>query len=320
VRVTRSQVSAGTEMNGLRALEAAGTGEKTSGYTTVGRVLAVGPDVTELAPGDRVLCYGHHASHCVINVGDGSGWRAVPDKLPDDVTDEQACFAVLGDVALHGIRRAGLQIDESVAVFGAGVVGQLTIQFARLSGAHPIVVVDLDEARLALARRHGATHTVNARAGDAAAAVRAITNGGAGAVFHCSANPSILQTTLEAAGDRGTVVLTGSAPGTAEIGLQVELLRHELTILGNYETGLEAPHPYWPWTRQRNRFACYRLMASGDLQVATLMSHTVPPERAQEMYRLMAAGPGDWMAITFVRTIADISWHRRGNRGSPLAF
>ena len=308
IQVTRSQISAGSEINGYRTLLAATTAPepaqpaaqgRTSGYTTVGRVVAVGPLVEGFAPGDRVFAYGNHASHFLVDMSDRESWRSYPDRLPSDVTDEQACYAVLGDVALHGVRRATLQIDESVAIFGVGVVGQLTVQFARLSGAHPIVAVDLYPRRLQLAQRGGATHVVDASAGDPVAAVLAITGGGAQAVFQCSPVAQLLQTTMRAAGQRGKVVLTGSAPGTAEIGLQVELLRRELSILGVYENGLQAAHPYWPWTRQRNRATCYRLIAAGQLIVDPLTSHVVSPERAEEMYRMMAAGGDGWMSVFF---------------------
>ena len=300
VQVTRSQVSAGSEMNGIRALNRAGAGRRPSGYTTAGRVLEVGAGVAGFRPGDRILAFGNHGSHALVDLSDPREWRSHPDQLPDGVTDEQACFAVLGDVALHGVRRATLQLDETVAVFGAGVVGQLTVQFARLSGAHPIISIDLFASRLETARRSGASHTVDASSGDSVEGVMAHTGGrGAETVFHCSANPQLLQTTLRAAAPRGKVVLTGSAPGTAEIGLQAELLRRELSILGVYETGLSAPHAYWPWTRQRNRAACYRLIASGQLAVDPLISHVVPPARAQDMYAMIAAGGDSWMSVIF---------------------
>jgi 2-desacetyl-2-hydroxyethyl bacteriochlorophyllide A dehydrogenase len=308
IRVTRSQISAGSEMNGYRRLLAArpgspdvggGPAARTSGYTTVGRVLEVGPEVDGLRPGDRVLAFGPHASHFLADLRDRQSWRSYPDRLPDEVTDEQACYAVLGDVALHGVRRGAPQIDESVAVLGVGVVGQLTVQFARLCGAHPIVAVDLYARRLALAQRGGATHTVHAAREDSVAGVLEATGGGAQTVIHCSPVAQLLQTALSVAAPRGKVVLTGSAPGTAEIGLQVELLRKELTILGNYESGLHEPHAYWPWTRQRNRAACYRLIAAGQLQVDGLTSHVVPPDRAEEMYRMMAGGGEDWMSVFF---------------------
>ena len=302
VRVTRSQISAGSEMNGIRAIQNQPDVRRPIGYTTVGYVEKLGPGVADYREGDRVLCFGNHASHCLVSLTttDGGDWQSQPDHVPDGITDEQAAFGVLGDVALHGVRRSTLQLDQSAAVFGAGTVGQLTIQFARLSGAYPIVAVDLVPSRLDKARLSGATHVVDASQGNPVEGVRTATGGhGAEAVFHCSANPKLLQTTMEAAADRGTVVLSGSAPDIAEIGLQVELLRRELTIVGNYETGLLAPHPYWPWTRRRNRRATFRLIASGQLKVDHLLTHVVSPARAQEMYRMIAAGGSDWLTVTF---------------------
>lgn len=301
VAVRRSYVSAGTEMNFFRENPSEGPFRRDRvGYMTVGEVSAVGPGVGDFAPGERVLTCGHHCSHWLVDLDDSgaAGWyiEHLDPRIPDDV----AGFAVLGDVALHGIRRAQLQIDQSVVVFGAGIVGQLTIQFARLSGTHPIIAVDLYESRLERASQSGATHLVNASQEDPVQAIRAITVGrGAEAVFHCASVPQVLQTAMEVAADRGTIVLSGSPPGTATISLQVELLRRELTIIGNYEAGLIQPHPYWPWTRQRNRRACLRLLASGQLQLQHLLTHIVPYTEAQRMIDMMLAGGGDWLGVVF---------------------
>ena len=300
VRVARSHVSAGTEMNFFRRNPPDGPLRRAPlGYMTVGRVDRVGPGVAEYAAGDRVLGCGRHGSHWLVDL-DGAGDDHYLQRLDEAVSADEAGFAVLGDVALHGVRRSGLQIDESVVVFGCGMVGQLTIQFARLAGAHPIVGVDLVGSRLARARASGATHVVNAAQTDPVAAIRRVTGGWGGeAVFHCAPVASVLQTALEAAAERGKVILTGSAPGRAAIGLQVELLRRELTILGVYEIGIDQPHGYWPWTRSRNRRACLRLLAAGQLRLAHLLTHVVPPTEAEAMVALMRRGGDDWMGIVF---------------------
>jgi threonine dehydrogenase-like Zn-dependent dehydrogenase len=304
VRVSRSQVSAGSEMNFYRLNPPDGPLQRRPlGYMTVGRIERVGAGVSEYAPGDRVLTSGNHGSHWLANVTDDGADEVNGNfiqPLDEAVSDDEAGFAVLGDVALHGVRRAGLQIDESAVVFGCGIVGQLTIQLARLSGAHPIIAVDLFDSRLEQAKLSGATHVVNAARTDAVQAIREITGGAGGqTVFNCAPVASVLQTAMEAAALRGKVVLTASAPGTAEIGLQVELLRHELTILGVYEIGIERPHGYWPWTRLRNRRACLRLLATGQLRLDHLVSHVVPHTEAEAMFRMMARGGDDWMGIVF---------------------
>jgi threonine dehydrogenase-like Zn-dependent dehydrogenase len=316
VRVARSQVSAGTEMNFFRLNPPDGPLTRTPlGYMTVGRVAAVGSDVVAFTPGDRVLTCGHHASHWLVDLTDDGPTQANGNyiqELDDGVSDDEAGFVVLGDVALHGVRRAALQIDESVVVFGCGIVGQLTIQFARIAGAYPIIAVDLFDSRLDLATLSGATHVVNAVTTDAVAAVKEITGGRGGeSVFHCAPVASVLQTAMDAAAERGKVILTASAPGIAQIGLQGELLRHELTILGVYEIGIDQPHGYWPWTRARNRRACLRLLASGQLRLGHLISHVVPPSDAEAMVRMMARGGDDWMGIVF-------NWEAVGDRRETL--
>ena len=300
VRVSRSQVSAGSEKT---ALLAARGKRRPLGYTLVGTVQACGSGVDAFRVEDRVLAFGNHGSHWLTAQSGLSELRASVQPIEHDaaeLSDEQATFAVLGDVALLGIRRAELQIDESVAVFGQGVVGQLTTALCRISGAHPIIAVDLDARRLELARGSGATHTIDASADDPVAAIRDLTGGGAQCVFHAARDPAVLVPAMQAAGDRGKVILVGSPPGTVELGLQTELLRRELDIRGVYGRGLEDnPHPKFPWTRRRNRRAIMRLIAQGSLSVDPLISHVAKPEQAPRLYRQVVRGTAGWMSILF---------------------
>ena len=298
MRVSRSQVSAGSEKNALLGAKSADA-RRPTGYTTVGRVIASGRGMEEYKPGDRILAFGNHGTHWLTGQ-DTTEMRMSIQRIEYDITNEQAAFAVLGDVALMGIRRAQLQIDETVAVYGQGVVGQMVTAFCRLSGAHPIIAVDLNDERLELARLSGATHTVNASKEDAVAAIRDITGDGAQSVFHASRLPEVLVPCMEAAADRGKVMLVGSPPGRVEIGLQVELLRRELDIRGVYGRGLEDnTHPYWPWSRQRNRRAIMRLIESGQIEVNPLISHVSKPEEANSLYQKVLVGQEGWMSIFF---------------------
>ncbi len=299
VRVHRSQVSAGSEKNALLGASSSDA-RRPTGYTTVGEVLAVGSGREDFDPDDRVLAFGNHGSHWLVDPAADTEAGSPIQRVEYDITDEQAAFAVLGDVSLHGVRRAQLQIDESVTIFGGGVVGQLVTAFCRLSGAYPIIAIDLDAERLSLAKKSGATHTVHASNVDPVETVREITGDGAQCVFHATRDPKVLVPCMKAASNRGKVVLVGSPPGTVEIGLQVELLRRELDIRGVYERGLENnPHPYWPWTRQRNRKAVMRLIANGDLQVDHLISHVAKPEEANEIFQKILDGPEGWMSVFF---------------------
>jgi L-iditol 2-dehydrogenase len=301
VRNTRTQVSAGSETNFLRfGPQSYGLPDAAAraniGYMTAGRVLAVGGGVKGFAMGDRVVTSASHASHSLIDLTP----TATLELIPQGVSDDIAGFVALGDVALHGVRRAKLQIDQSVAIFGLGIVGQLVLQFARISGAHPLIAIDLVDERLELARKSGATHVINPSRENVVERVKEITRGaGAEAVFHCAQAASILQTAMECAADRGTVVLTGSPPGTATIRLKEELLRKELVLTGTYEAGLTQTHVYWTWNRSRNRHACLRLMASGELDLSHLITHVVPATEAGAIYDMVLRGGAGWLGIVF---------------------
>jgi len=104
---------------------------------------------------------------------------------------------------------------------------------------------------------------------------------------------------MECAADRGTVILTGSPPGMASIRLKEELLRKELRLIGTYESGMAIPHVYWPWSRQRNRRACLRLMGAGQLKLAHLLTDVVPADQAPETYQRMLKSNSGWMGIVY---------------------
>src|SRR5712692_6658226 len=287
VRTRLTQVSAGTEVNAIRARRSgAPPGEVADlplGYTSVGTVEAVGPEVTGLAPGDRVL----------------------------------------GDVALHAVRRAQIAIGESVAVHGQGVVGLIALRLARLSGAHPLIGVDVVDERLRVSKLYGASHVVNATSQDFAAAIHAATpvprrfagvaaaglepTSGADVQIHATSRIDVVPQILQAAGDRGRVVIAGATaawpdPGpTVPLSLDV-LLRREVSVVGSYETGVAASHPYWPWPRARNHALVIDLIRRGELDVRPLISHVVPYRDAPAIYDMLAAGGEGWLSVAFTWT------------------
>ena len=305
VRVNRTQVSAGSEKGRFRGASAPdpkiplGYWVIPPGYTAAGRVQAVGPGVEGFEIGDRVFASGRHASHLLSKLEDedDGGMRKRVQRIEFDVTDEQACFSRLGDVALHSVRRAELQPDESVAIFGQGVVGQLIAAFARISGAYPIVAVDLDDGRLELSKISGATHTVNASKENAVEAVEAITGGGAESVFHANREAQVLADCVDAAGYGGKVVLVGATYGPVSMYLG-NLLRREISIRGSHMVS-DVRQRYWKWTTSRDRNAIMRMIAQGALTVDHLISHVVRPEEGDEAYQRIVAGPAGWMGVFF---------------------
>lgn len=321
VRVNVTQVSAGSEVNGIRARRSGVKGNFPSaglGYTALGRIEKIGSEVTGWQVGDRVLCGGNHGSHWLVTPRLSQSPEAVPqqfmlERLPDDLEDAHAAFCVLGDIAIHGIRRAQIQIGESVAVHGLGVIGLLAVQLARISGAYPVIGLDMVPARLALAKQLGASHVVNVAEQDTVASIRELTknpfqfkgalpglppDAGADVQVHATSYIGNYPTLLKAAADRGRIVLIGATSGQVTIESH-ELLRRELKVMGSYETGVSEPHPYWPWSRPRNHYVIWDLIRRGALQVEPLISHLVDYRQAPELYEQMAQGGEGWLGVMF---------------------
>lgn len=321
VRINVTQVSAGSEVNGIRQRRGGPAGKFPSaglGYTALGTVAAIGSEVSGWQVGDRVLCGGNHATHWLVTPKLVNSPEAVPqqfmlERLPDDLNDAQAAFCVLGDIALHGIRRAQLQLGESVAVHGLGVIGLLAVQLARISGAYPVIGLDMVPARLELAKELGASHVVDVSKEDAVKAVRELTqspfrykgalpglppDAGADVQIHATSYIGNYPTLLKAAADRGRIVLVGATAGQVTIESH-ELLRRELKVMGSYQTGMSEPHPYWAWSRPRNHAVIWDLIRRGALQVEPLISHFVHYNEAPALYEQMAQGGEGWLGVMF---------------------
>ncbi len=296
VRAARTLISAGTERN-IR--DSAVDARRLPDYSWVGVVEQVGRGVRGYRAGDRVLtCLPHQGAGLITIDPDLPDTPAYAGHIPDDVSDDDASFVVLADVSLHAVRRARPGLGDSVAVFGQGAVGQMLAQFARMAGAYPVIAVDLLDERLDLAMTSGATHAVNAQRQDPVDAVRSLTGGGARVVFMVTRTPAVLPHCLRAAAPGGTVSMSGSPPGRVAIGLQEELLRKELTIIGTHQ-GLYPRQPYhfFQWTREANRRYIFEAMQRGEFQVSHLISHRASYAEAAELYAMIQRGPQGWMSM-----------------------
>ncbi|HET9624043.1 MAG TPA: zinc-binding alcohol dehydrogenase, partial [Kofleriaceae bacterium] len=148
------------------------------GYSTSGRVVAVGAGCEQLAVGDRVACAGAgYANHAELVWVPGNLCAAVPAE----VDSADAAFATIGAIALHGVRQAEAKLGETVVVIGLGLLGQLAVQLLVASGCR-VIGVDVDPWKLEVARAAGAEraflrsddvlgHTLDATRGRGADAV-----------------------------------------------------------------------------------------------------------------------------------------------------
>ena len=155
----------------------------------------------------------------------------VRKDAPLDHLGAMACGVQTGAGAVfNAIKPAA---GDSIAIFGVGGVGLSALMAAKMSGCDPIIAVDLQDSRLALARELGATHTINHTGrDDVVAAIRHITGHGVKHSIDTSARPDILREAVEALMPLGTCILLGSArPGT-DVSLEMPFLQDGRAIRG----------------------------------------------------------------------------------------
>jgi L-iditol 2-dehydrogenase len=170
-------------------------------------------------------------------------------RLPEGLAPEAFIGGGCGLVtALHAIDRGEIRLEQSVAVLGAGPVGQSVIALARLAGAGEVIAIDRDEARLDYARRMGASAalivepghnredaTARNRDGQTATRVRDLTNGhGVDVAIEASGAPEAVSTALDMVRDGGRVVICGhyTDNGPVEIHPHFQVNRTHVEIRG----------------------------------------------------------------------------------------
>jgi len=285
VRTARTLVSAGTE---IAIYSGTHIGYSTPGaryprlpfrpgYVSTGTVEAAGDGVTAFKPGDRVVGGMGHQDRVVVDTARGD-----LDLIPDGVTFEQACLARISTISLQGIRLARISMGERVAVFGQGLIGQFARQYAAVDGAATLIGIDLIDARLEVARRHGATHAVNPARDDLPAAVAAATEErGPEVVIEATGNPAAITQALAVVARMGRVVLLGSPRGRLEIDPYRDIHSKGVSLIGAHaNTVASVATPYYPWTLAEHRRLALQLTRQGRLHTEGLISHRVPAEEA----------------------------------------
>lgn len=143
----------------------------------------------------------------------------VPKEAPLELLGPLGCGIQTGAGAVINVLPVGA--GSSFAVFGAGAVGLSAVMAARVSGATTIIAADVVPSRLELAKRLGATHTVNSKDQDPVEAIREITGGGADATLEATGIPAVLRQAIDAVGVTGTCGIVGAAPLGAEASFDV---------------------------------------------------------------------------------------------------
>jgi len=278
------------------------------GHEAAGIVESVGPSVTGFQPGDRVtfdstvycgkcfFCRRGQINLCddreVIGVstplfrrmGAFAEYVTVPARiayqLPSNMPFAHAALIEAVSVAVHAVSLTPLMLEDTVVVVGAGMIGLLTLQAARQAGAGRVVVLDVDDTRLALARSLGAAETLNSRSGDVIPQILALTHGrGADAALECVGATVTVKLAIDSVRKGGSVTLVGNVAPTIDFGLQSVVTR-QIRVQGSCASNGEYP-------------ACISLMSRGAILVEPLLSAVAPLEEGASWFqRLYAHEPG----------------------------
>jgi predicted dehydrogenase/threonine dehydrogenase-like Zn-dependent dehydrogenase len=271
------------------------------GYSSCGVVVEVGRGAEEFSPGQVVACAGNeYALHAEVN------W--VPVNLcvpvPDNLSAQLAAFATVGAIAMHGVRRAEVQLGDTACVIGLGLVGQLAVQLLVASGV-AVVGLDTEPERCRLAEAGGAVacDTPDAEGVERIERTLVQLTGGLGAdhVFLVAGGSSNgpVETAARLARDRARVVDIGKLkldlPWNAYYDKELDLRFSRSYGPGRYDevyevAGVDYPASYVRWTERRNLGCFIDLLARGALPVESLVAEVFPLKDAVSVYDRLRTG------------------------------
>jgi predicted dehydrogenase/threonine dehydrogenase-like Zn-dependent dehydrogenase len=271
------------------------------GYSLCGVVVEVGPGAEEFRVGDLVAAAGNeYALHAEYN------W--VPSNLcavvPKGVLPEHAAFSTVGAIAMHGVRRAEVQLGDTACVIGLGLVGQLVVRLLVASGVR-VTGLDVLEERCRAAEQAGAALCAPPTDEGIDAVQQALgeISGGRGAdhLFLAAGGSSNgpVEAAARLARDRAHVVDIGKTrldlPWNAYYDKELDVRFSRSYGPGRYDDryeldGIDYPAGYVRWTERRNLECFLDLIARKEIEVETLISGRFPLDQASTVYAGMASG------------------------------
>lgn len=277
------------------------------GYAMAAEVIEVGPDVDELKVGDHVVATVEHAQYVVTSAMNCT-------LCPEGVDLKQASFWNLGHTGMYALRRTNLQMGEPCAVLGQGFVGAITAQCARIAGAVPVIVTDLDDERLEAAKKMGVDVAINSKTDPEGLEreVAKLNRGGLPVIFEATGARGPLMQAAELVSERGRVVMISQVHGEAMPPIDDPIMQKGASLIGTYVNS----KPYklrradlliqgaWPpvmgekltrycnsdcWTSDEDIQVFLNLIKYGKLDITPLISHEfkytdIPKAYAENVY------------------------------------
>jgi len=258
------------------------------GYCNVGEVISVGEDVGEFKVGDRVVSNGPHAEVVLVP-------KNLVAKIPNEVTDEEASFTVIGSIGLQGIRLINPTLGETIAVIGLGLIGLITCQLLKANGCK-VIGYDFDESKVRLAESFGVKAFKVSPDNDPVKISLEHTKGvGVDGVIITASTSSddVISQAAQMSRKRGRIVLVGV------IGLNIkrsDFYEKELSFQvscsygpGRYDEeyeqkGNDYPLAYVRWTEKRNFEAVLEAIAIASIRMKPLITEVIDLDNYDKIY------------------------------------
>ncbi|MFC4557631.1 galactitol-1-phosphate 5-dehydrogenase [Virgibacillus kekensis] len=275
----------------------------TFGHEFSGEIAEVGPEVTNVKPGDRVAgcptlycgecesCRKGELSQCeqltVIGArhpGAYAEFVKLPAEnivpIPDSVDFDTAAMVEPSAVVAHGFYRTSMQPGAEVAVMGCGNIGLLAVQWAKIFGAKKVYAIDIDDEKLQIASEIGADELINPKEKSAYDQIMEITGGRGVDVAIESAGSPITSAQVFALAKKGGEVVFMGIP-YADINIErfyfEKIVRNELTVLGSWNA-ISAPFPGKEWD------TTVHYMSTGQINVKPIISHRLQLRQGPETF------------------------------------
>jgi L-iditol 2-dehydrogenase len=282
------------------------------GHEAAGVVAEVGAAVEDLRPGDRITfdsmvhcgechyCRAGRSNLCdhrrVLGVSCGdyrrhgafaeylSIPRHIAYRLPDSVSFEHAAMVEPLSVVFHAVGLSPPRLGDTAVVVGTGMIGLLVVQALRRAGCGRVIAVDLEDAKLDLARKLGADDALNPRAVDVPARVRELTGGhGADVAVEAVGATAPVETAVACLRKGGALTLVGNLSPRIEFPLQ-SIVTREIKVLGSCGSAGEYP-------------ACLEALERGAIDVAPLISAAAPLEEGPSWFERLYGGEKGLMKV-----------------------
>jgi 2-desacetyl-2-hydroxyethyl bacteriochlorophyllide A dehydrogenase len=292
VELEYSAISAGTEKANYTG-QRNGTGMKdgevpsfpiTVGYSSAGKIVAVGSSVTDLKVGDRVIAYwSKHKKRLTVG-------REYIIKLPDEVSTKEASMAYISIFPLAAIRKTHLEIGESALVMGLGILGVFAVQELKAAGAYPIIAADPIPERRDFALKLGADYALDPLSESFADEVKRISEGGVNVCIEVTGLGAGLISALDRMKEMGRVALLGCTRSSKfEIDYYGKVHGRGISLIGAHTVARpKVESSSGLWTDEDDLKTVMNLIKGKRMNFKAMISEIHSPVEANEVFNRLA--------------------------------